>query len=522
MDIQAHIDAIIRKTFADYDSRAKANDSSRSLPSDLEAILKGVVSKEPPEVAGKVFPDFYHQKDSSGSTMVELLAKRDAAKSKAQRNEARTLIQNWTLEHDAQRKSPNQKNRSLSEDLQAITRTQDGISSGGSAPSQPALSSEVSLAPELTAEQLNSLKSAARAQKTGVEPSKTSTLVDSAQLGLDAVGVADPTPFTDGLNAAISLGRAFITDPERRNEHLQNAAISTVSMIPYLGDTAKLLKGGRAAKTVSRTGDMLTTAEKQQARAELRSGTETVLGATDSGGGSPPGAPPNSPPGSDEPEEKKGSQRWSDVMASGVEKAASFAGEVGKAGAKIASLVKGLELLNTGVLILNRDLAQYNGKIASSYAQSDVRTMQREIGRGKQLEGPLSSLNESQSELKDNISKVTTPVYALGIQIIDLLTKITNVALALVGPLLRVISLITTALGKIVESIEFVVWALGKFLELLHIKKPVDPANSDWRTFLHDVSDGKFDGRKPEFGTNNRVHSKQILPNQDHKDVFGP
>src|SRR5688500_17287538 len=53
-------------------------------------------------------------------------------------------------------------------------------------------------------------------------PSRASTAMDMVQLGLDAVGAAEPTPFADGTNAAISLFRAFVSDPDRRREHLLN------------------------------------------------------------------------------------------------------------------------------------------------------------------------------------------------------------------------------------------------------------------------------------------------------------
>ena len=70
-----------------------------------------------------------------------------------------------------------------------------------------------------------------------VEPSRGSTAMDALQLGIDGLGIVDPTGAADGINAAISGIRMF-TDPQRREEHLQNAAISAVSMVPYIGDTA--------------------------------------------------------------------------------------------------------------------------------------------------------------------------------------------------------------------------------------------------------------------------------------------
>lgn len=76
-------------------------------------------------------------------------------------------------------------------------------------------------------------------------------LLDKLQTGMDAVGVADPTPIVDGINAGISVVRAF-TDPKNAGTHLVNAGVSAISMVPYLGDVAKVFKyGGKAAKAGS-------------------------------------------------------------------------------------------------------------------------------------------------------------------------------------------------------------------------------------------------------------------------------
>ncbi len=89
------------------------------------------------------------------------------------------------------------------------------------------------------------------------EPSRASTSIDTAQLGLDAIGFAGDAVIpglgvaADGLNAIVSASRMF-TDPSRRREHATNAVISGVSMIPFGGDLAKLLKADGAGKTLRR------------------------------------------------------------------------------------------------------------------------------------------------------------------------------------------------------------------------------------------------------------------------------
>ena len=68
------------------------------------------------------------------------------------------------------------------------------------------------------------------------------TLLDLTQLVLDLVGIIEPTPFADGTNAVISL---------KRNDWL-GAGLSGLSLIPYIGDLAKVGKLGRWAQTVDK------------------------------------------------------------------------------------------------------------------------------------------------------------------------------------------------------------------------------------------------------------------------------
>lgn len=66
-------------------------------------------------------------------------------------------------------------------------------------------------------------------------------LMDKMQVIMDVVGTVDPSPISDGLNAATSIGRAF-TDRSNAGVHLRNAATSAISMVPVVGDLAKLAK----------------------------------------------------------------------------------------------------------------------------------------------------------------------------------------------------------------------------------------------------------------------------------------
>ena len=73
-----------------------------------------------------------------------------------------------------------------------------------------------------------------------------STLLDVFQNGLDGVGVFDPTPLSDGLNALIHAARGNYWD----------AGISVIAMVPFLGDLAKggkyAAKGAEAASDVAK------------------------------------------------------------------------------------------------------------------------------------------------------------------------------------------------------------------------------------------------------------------------------
>ena len=73
------------------------------------------------------------------------------------------------------------------------------------------------------------------------ENKKRFSLLDYAQMGLDAAGVFEPTPFADTANATVSLLRA-IAEPKQSGSHLMNAGISIASALPYVGDYAKLYK----------------------------------------------------------------------------------------------------------------------------------------------------------------------------------------------------------------------------------------------------------------------------------------
>lgn len=81
--------------------------------------------------------------------------------------------------------------------------------------------------------------------------------LEMAQIAADTAGLADPSPVSDGISAAISVARG----------DWWGAALSVVSMVPYAGDAvAKPIKAVRAAKSVQRIRRALATAKATTAR----------------------------------------------------------------------------------------------------------------------------------------------------------------------------------------------------------------------------------------------------------------
>jgi len=116
---------------------------------------------------------------------------------------------------------------------------------------------------------------------------KVNKALDVAQVAGDVVGLVDPTPITDLVNAGVSGVRAAVAkDPEERKDHLINAGLRAVSAVPYAGDAVgktglavKMgVKGAQAAKTTKtastaaragKTGSMAAKAEEAALRKEM-------------------------------------------------------------------------------------------------------------------------------------------------------------------------------------------------------------------------------------------------------------
>ena len=73
-------------------------------------------------------------------------------------------------------------------------------------------------------------------------PEQREVLLDVGQFALDIVGCFEPTPFADLTNGVVSLVRGQVG----------NAALSGIGIIPYVGDSAKLLKAPGYFRSIDR------------------------------------------------------------------------------------------------------------------------------------------------------------------------------------------------------------------------------------------------------------------------------
>lgn len=262
-------------------------------------------------------------------------------------------------------------------------------------------------APESIAKHLS------RADTSGQNPAsppvqKGGSALDKGQTILDGVGFAGDAVIpgsgvaADGTNAVISLLRAA-TDRKNAGEHLKNAAISTVSMVPFVGDLAKGLKYNR------------------------KRGSDDGENVNDgNGGGDGPPDSPSGSPGSDggDPLEQKATGTRDKVLW--------LAGAAGKAAGATILAANSMSLLNKTTIEYNRDLVKYNGMISEAYGKLETDRAARSIKQGGELSGPLSGLVESQSRLEDKLQDFQSPWKVIAADIMRVLTEILGIAVATV------------------------------------------------------------------------------------------
>ena len=534
------------------------------------------------------YPNFYHQRDPAGNTMAELLTARDgnkAGRGGRTKVSIKRDIKTWANHFDAQKKgaaqrpdfnSPDPSNE-VSPASQASKKTerlpkprkewrqsqvvkewkqsqlpaadgtppvkgingdpaatvkaagdaQDKISQGGSQPKQ------VETSTPLPGEVVDSQK--ANQSDNAENLSRESVAADSLQLGLDVVGTFGDAVIpgsgiaADGANAAISVGRMF-TDPARAGEHAKNAAISTVSMIPFIGDTAKLLKAKRVGKTVRQASAMAKggavvgaaggaeLVAKRKRREQLRDGAKSILGdgsnvGGGSGGGNEP--PTSSPPGSsgdDYERTRKAKKRLREesrlyqnlevVLKKATTRLIAFTGALGLAIAGAWKYLERRESANDNILSRNSNLAQYNGKLGEAYAKNEAATIERGKDKAAAIAGPTARLSSEQNEIKTSMDSIRNPIEAMGIEISAFKTSVVNS-----------VNEHTGLTSGIASSLEYIAGLMGAESD--------KERSTGVQSFFQDLSDGKFDGHRPEFSHGKAAGRERIIKdNDDHNDVF--
>jgi hypothetical protein len=130
--------------------------------------------------------------------------------------------------------------------------------------------------------------------------------------------------------------------------------------------------------------------------------------------------------------------------------------------------------------------------------------LQRDIRKGDELSGPLSTLIAEQSELKDSMDSIVNPIQAISIGVLGKVTEVVNEVLKVT----RVVEASSAALEGIKKAL----------FDLLGIVE-AEVKLTGGEHFFHDVSDGKFDGKAPHFS--GRGSRNLFDTEQERKDIFG-
>lgn len=264
-------------------------------------------------------------------------------------------------------------------------------------------------------------------------------VLDKIQTGMDFAGVADPTPIIDGVNAAISLGRA-VTDPKNAGRHLLNAGISAVSMFPYVGDLAKLGKyGGKAAGAAAGAGTAAGGAVRVGNQAGGQAGGIGAFIANMFGGGQGGGGGGFGGLGGLFGGGGGGGQGGGAGGGGAMSSMVDFAAIIGAAGAVATAAVGGLKMFvnwlkevdsaSRKMIEDNRDLAKYNGNLAASYARLDRDRILRDVEASKDMAGPIGRLTRAQSRYEQTQEDLTRPFKKLQTEIQALRTEVANATL---------------------------------------------------------------------------------------------
>ena len=302
-----------------------------------------------------------------------------------------------------------------------------------------------------------------------------SRALDKMQVFLDVMGTLDPTPVSDCINAIGSLGRA-ITEPSRTSSHLQNALISSVSIVPVVGDLAKLLKytGGNSPTTSSGGGGAANwlgmLSQFAGAGGGPPGGTPPISGAAGAagagGGGSfavvgglakylgpvalaatavvvafkdiqerlrafsslaqPPKFTGNA--WDDVSESAKRVKNSFDAFAPFAVKWSTFGFVLSFATKQLQSWVewfKKVDETSNAMLEHNRKISQYSGQMSMAFTQLDAARVRLDIGRADKMAGVVGGLARSQTEFEKARDDLITP---FSMAMVDVQAKLTSLA----------------------------------------------------------------------------------------------
>jgi hypothetical protein len=298
------------------------------------------------------------------------------------------------------------------------------------------------IVPEQAVEALTNSEPAEEVQGQSLSP------MDAVHMGLDAIGLVGDAVVpgagvvADGANALLYLARAA-SDPEHAGEHLKNALISGVSMVPFLGDAAKGFKygantGTRAGKANAASGILGSLFGGMAGGAghgggggaaaaggaghgggghgaNLAAAAANAVGGMGGGGG---GAPPAQNPGG------AGGGQGGGGLSGTLTNLTAIMGVAGsaayttvKAFEKLVEWLNAVDATSKKMIEENRHLAQYSGVTAAAYAQLDTDRILLDASRSKEMGGPLSRLTESQAQSEKAWEELTMPFEKLLVEV---------------------------------------------------------------------------------------------------------
>ncbi|MBX3422208.1 MAG: hypothetical protein KF752_11695 [Pirellulaceae bacterium] len=312
--------------------------------------------------------------------------------------------------------------------------------------------------PSATQEAQSPNSSSSSGDSDGGSSQAKRSFMDYAQMGLDALGVADPTPIADGANAMLSLGR-MVVDPANAGKHLKNAGISLASMIPYVGDSAKLLKyGSKARKASHAASDSGGLAESASRIAKMFSDSDAEFeglmqdflqgssgespnqpsddrlsssgNSSGDGGRGGNGGVNDTPPGGDDSGSHSSSDGDPDKiltrknLSSFGEAIVEWTGIIGTAAAATYTFSELQGKVNQTYIEYQRGLVKHNGQLMAAYADLDRNRWFREREQADYQAPALSGMVQSQDKLEAALQGLRNDWQVIGTDAQMILTEI--------------------------------------------------------------------------------------------------